>query len=530
VKNIAGSAINQVRLDIPKLAAEGCSVVAAPCAALFGFGYAGCFAGCMAGLVTGAEVAIDPLVDKFGPQMVDTFPKDDQVLDGKPSPGVKRRGTEWQYLRYPSEQPPLVRVAGLPDRIAGTVPVIIDVALTLIKPVTNSYNVTLAKAELSINGSYIDVTGSVTNGAYVYFWDTTTVQDGNYELHARLTGTDGKFYEYSWDRPNVLVANSALIFNPLVLASNSIPEGSAMSLDGSFYSAQTNLNTVVNINWGDGPVESFTLAPTTRAFTRTHTYPQDTPVGYTIQVTIGNGVTNAAQTAQIRVANVAPAIMSLSSGQALLPLNPTSASASVAGSFGDPGTLDTHTAIWNFGDGATDTQPNAVSPIAVFHNYSAAGVYGLGLAVSDSGGATTQSNLSNYITIYDPAAAYFAGNGTIIAPVPTADTNNFLVQAPFGFVLQPASGVFGLRFKLSDTEFFSNHYDDWQENGTHDGGRITGTGTLNGANYTNGLPYNFVLTATLNSFQIQIATPLTNSVPYETITNQPLASGAIITK
>jgi hypothetical protein len=530
VKDIAGDAITKVRLDIPKLAAEACSIVAAPCAAIFGFGYAGCFAGCMAGLVAGAEIAIDPLVDKYGPGMVDAFPQDEQALDGKPSPGVKSRGTEWQYLRYPSEQPALVSVAAPPDQIAGTVPILINVALTLTRPVTNSYNVTVAKAELSINGTYVDVTGSTTNGGYVYNWDTTAVPDGKYELHARLTGTDGKFYEYSWDRPEVLVANHALILSPLALSTNSIVEGGSVSVAAGFYTSETNQNVSVSINWGDGPADSFTVAPAARAFSRAHTYAQDSPSGYTIQATIGDGVTNTTRTAQLRVANVAPAILSLTSGQTLLPLNPTAAPAGFATTFSDPGTLDTHTAVWTFGDGATDTQANAVSPLADIHNYTVAGVYGVGLSLSDSGGAVTQSNLFNLLTVYDPAVSYFAGSGTIIAPVPTADTNNFTVQAPFGFVLQPASGTFGLRFKLSDTEFVSTNYVDWQENSTHDGGRITGTGLLNGANYTNGLPYNFVVTATLSTFQIQIATPITNSVPYETMTNQPLLSGSIIIK
>ena len=326
VENIAGDAITQVRKDIPKLAAEGCSIVAAPCAAIFGFGYAGCFAGCMAGLVSGAEIAIDPLLDKYGPGMVDSFPADEQALDGKPSPGVKHRRTEWQYMRYPNEQPPLVAVGDPGDQIAGTVPVIIYVNTNLTVPVTESYNVTVAKAELSINGNYIDVTTSTTNEGYVYYWDTTTVSDGKYELHARLTGTDGKFYEYSWDRPNVQVANHALILYPLALSTNSIVEGGSVSLAGSFYTSQTNQNVSVNINWGDGPADTFTLAPAIRAFNRTHQYLQDNPAGYNITATISDGATNAARTVELRVANVAPAITSLTSGRTLLPLAPTSTS------------------------------------------------------------------------------------------------------------------------------------------------------------------------------------------------------------
>jgi hypothetical protein len=531
VKNIANRAIDQVREQIPKLAAEGCAIVAAPCAAIFGFGYAGCFAGCMAGLVSGAEIAIDPLLDKYGPGLVDNFPKDDQVLDGKPSPGTKRRGTEWQYLRYPSEKPPLVAVAPPDPQIAGTVDISINVNTNLTVPVTESYGMAVAKAELSINGTYIDVTASPTTNGYVYHWDTTTVPDGNYELHARLTGTDGKFYQYSWDLPDVEVANHALILNPLVLSTNSIVEGGSVNLSGSFYTSQTNQNISVNIDWGDSLADSLTLAPGIHSFSQTHTYLQDSPTGYTIQATISDGATNTTRTTSLRVANVAPVITTLASAQSLLPLAPTSASADFFASFTDPGTLDAHSAIWSFGDGATNTHSNATSPLSEFHNYSASGVYGVNLSVSDSGGATTQSNLLNYLTVYDPAAlTYFAGNGTVFAPVPTADTNNFVVQAPFGFVLQPATGAFALRFRLSDTEFASTHYDNWQENAGGDGGQITGTGTLNGSNFTNGQPYDFIVTATLTSFQISIATPLTNSVPYVSFTNQPLSSGSIIIK
>jgi hypothetical protein len=168
--------------------------------------------------------------------------------------------------------------------------------------------------------------------------------------------------------------------------------------------------------------------------------------------------------------------------------------------------------------------------LTVFHTYGNPGVFGASLAVTDSGNATTRSNVASYLTVYNPALDYFAGSGSIIAPVPTADTNQVLVQAPFGFVLHPAAGIFSLRFRLGDTEFFSNHYEQWQENGSHTGGRIVGTGTLNGSNFTNGLPYDFVVTATLSSFRIQIATPVTNSVPYETQANQPLSSGRIIIK
>jgi PKD repeat protein len=327
----------------------------------------------------------------------------------------------------------------------------------------------------------------------------------------------------------VEVANSALIFYPLVVSQRSIVEGGSVQLNGTFYASQTNLSSSLSFNWGDGPPEVITLSPGVREFSRSHTYLQDSPVGYTIAVTLSDGITNAMRTTQIQVANGDPVIHSLNAGQILVALSPSTGIANVSATFSDPGTLDAHSVAWEWGDGTTNVLSNAQSPMNEFHSYAGAGVYGVSLTVADSGNAVTRSNLDSYLTVYNPAGAYFAGSGSIIAPVKTADTNQMMVRAPFGFVLQPATGTFGLRFRLNDTEFFSNHYDEWEENGSHTGGRITGTGTLNGANYNNGLPYNFVLRATLNSLQIQIATPVTNSVPYQTM-NQALYSGSIIIK
>jgi hypothetical protein len=56
-------------------------------------------------------------------------------------------------------------------------------------------------------------------------------------------------------------------------------------------------------------------------------------------------------------------------------------SLSFAGSFTDPGTLDTHTATWNFGDGGSSTGLTAT------HAYGAAGAYTVTLTVRDDDGA-----------------------------------------------------------------------------------------------------------------------------------------------
>ena len=70
---------------------------------------------------------------------------------------------------------------------------------------------------------------------------------------------------------------------------------------------------------------------------------------------------------------------------------------SFAGSFTDPGTLDTHTADWKFGDGATGTGLSAA------HAYSAAGTYTVTFTVTDDDNGAGQATTT--ITVQTPQQA-----------------------------------------------------------------------------------------------------------------------------
>ena len=50
----------------------------------------------------------------------------------------------------------------------------------------------------------------------------------------------------------------------------------------------------------------------------------------------------------------------------------------------DIGVLDTHTAVWDWGDGSTTTQYEQVSPIEASHIYNLVGIYTVNLVVSNS--------------------------------------------------------------------------------------------------------------------------------------------------
>jgi PKD repeat protein len=84
-------------------------------------------------------------------------------------------------------------------------------------------------------------------------------------------------------------------------------------------------------------------------------------------------------------ANVAPSAKITSTTWAPQLVLVAHESVNFTGSFSDPGALDSHTATWNFGDGATSTGFSAA------HSYSAAGAYTVTFTVTDDDGGLGQS-------------------------------------------------------------------------------------------------------------------------------------------
>jgi PKD repeat protein len=101
-----------------------------------------------------------------------------------------------------------------------------------------------------------------------------------------------------------------------------------------------------------------------------------------------NGGT-AIAAAGITVTNVAPTVSAQASPDMVL----IGAPVDFSGVISDVGTLDTHTVVWDFGDGVTMT-----GSLTASHTYSAAGVYDAVLTVTDDdtgvGSATVQVTVS----------------------------------------------------------------------------------------------------------------------------------------
>ena len=206
------------------------------------------------------------------------------------------------------------------------------------------------------------------------------------------------------------VAPSAVTLTPSPSTQN---ENSSLSLAGSFTDPGTLDTHVVVIDWGDGgATTTLNLGAGVTTFNSAHVYQDDDPTAtaadsYTISVTVtDDDLGSASGTTNVTISNVAPSAITLTPTPSTLNENDT---VSLAGSFTDPGTLDTHIVVINWGDGGATTTLNLAAGITTFnttHQYldddptaTASDSYTISVTVTDddlgSGTGTTSVTLNN---------------------------------------------------------------------------------------------------------------------------------------
>lgn len=166
-------------------------------------------------------------------------------------------------------------------------------------------------------------------------------------------------------------------------------EGQIVSFDGSQSTDPDGINDIVNYSWifGDSTVGT--------GLTTNHIYSNNGTYNATLTVTDTMNQSSS-NTIIITVNNTAPVINSLNT-PSTIGLN-TSFTANA--NFSDEGTLDTHTAIWNWGDGTstgTITEGNGVGSVDNTHVYSVKGVYPVSITITDDDGAS--STIGNTVTV-----------------------------------------------------------------------------------------------------------------------------------
>lgn len=193
-----------------------------------------------------------------------------------------------------------------------------------------------------------------------------------------------------------------------------IDENSLATLIGSFNDPGTLDQHIVQIDWTDGSVETLVLSVGDRSFSATHQYTDDEPIGtpaddYIISVTISDHSGHDSQTATVTVNNVAPAAdagadQTVDEGTAV----------DFLGAFTDPGSVDTHSYLWDFGDGATATD------LTASHTYIEDGVYVATLTITDDDGgvgsdtmAVTVNNAAPQIAAVNLDSVIIGENGVV---------------------------------------------------------------------------------------------------------------------
>ncbi len=169
-----------------------------------------------------------------------------------------------------------------------------------------------------------------------------------------------------------------------------------------------------------------------------------------------------------------------------------------AASFTDPDTADTHTAVWDWGDGTstvgTVSETGGSGTVNDSHTYSAAGVYTVTLTVTDSHGAS-DTEMFQYVVIYNPNGGFVTGAGWFDSPPGAyAPDTSLAGKALFGFVSKYHAGATvptgntQFQFKVADLHFRSDSYQWLVVAGAK--AQYKGTGTINAAGN-----FGFMLTA-----------------------------------
>jgi hypothetical protein len=248
----------------------------------------------------------------------------------------------------------------------------------------------------------------------------------------------------------------------------------------------------------------------------------DGPSSHTItaKATDSRGLSASGQ-ATANVQNVKPTVGPIST-----PIDPVSVKTTISTSadFSDPGVLDTHTALWDWGDGSTSpgvvSETSGSGSVSASHIYAAAGLYTLTLTVTDKDGGSGQSIL--HYVVYDPNGGFVTGGGWISSPAGAYVANPSLTGKPnFGFVTRYQKGATvptgqtEFQFKIANLNFRGTSYQWLVVSGPK--AQIKGSGTINGAG-----DYGFMLIASdgqingsADKFRIRVVDRATGNIVYD---------------
>ncbi len=257
--------------------------------------------------------------------------------------------------------------------------------------------VDLTGAELKISGTYTPVTadrllivnndgGDAVIGTFNSLTEGASVNLNGTPMAITYLGGDGNDVELIADTPPIADAGG-----PYVVA-----EGSSTQLDARGTSDNEPSNTALTYEW-DLDFDGVTFDGDAAGMQPTVSFPDNfAPRTIAVRVTDNGGLSDLATTT-LEVLNVAPDITGLSSSAPMCSGVAEGQAVTVTAAFSDPGTLDTHSAVIEWGDGATgNVLLNAgQTTLTAGHAYSPGGLYTVTVTLTDNdGGTTSQSALT----------------------------------------------------------------------------------------------------------------------------------------
>jgi len=244
---------------------------------------------------------------------------------------------------------------------------------------------------------------------------------------------------------DVTVRTVAPELEPLTLSATSINENGEVTLTGTFTDPGTLDTHEVVIRWGDGsPDTVLRLTGGERNFITKHHYLDDNPTGtpadtYTIGVTVTDDDKGAhSGSVDVTVNNVSPVITSFSNSAATIGLVAEAGTVTVSASFTDAGTLDTHQAVINWGDGTIETvtvgQGSGSGTVSASHVYTSGGAFTISLNVTDDDTGAALATTGAYVTgvgVHDGVLHIIGTAGADQVNVSQDDNGRYVVAAGF---------------------------------------------------------------------------------------------------